>query len=44
MSLSHRRVEVPGYFRYVVIAGLIGALVLIHLAEEACVMNGDSWS
>lgn len=34
MTPSHRRIEVAGYFRYVVIAGLIGALLLMHHAER----------
>ena len=34
MTPSHRHVEVPGYFRYFVIAGLIGALLFIHHTER----------
>jgi uncharacterized membrane protein len=34
MTLNYRHVEIPGYFRYVLIAGLVGALLLIHFADR----------
>ena len=34
MARRVRTIEVPGYFRLIIIAGLIGALLMLHLSEK----------